>query len=215
MELIEERQQIVAIPLEQGRFLNEPATGRKHHQASQSLWSRDGFSMGKLIPLPIGQKSQSLWGRDGFSIQVRILQKHLLCVAIPLEQGRFFNKGHAHRAENPKGRNPFGVGTVFQYESKEELADMLASQSLWSRDGFSIMIIYPFPEEINVAIPLEQGRFFNPSKNCSPIWTEVEIPLEQGRFINIRDYYGAELVMSQSLWSRDGFSIKPYIVRLT
>ena len=124
-----------------------------------------------------------------------------------MEQGRFFNKGHAHRAENPKGRNPFGVGTVFQYESKEELADMLASQSLWSRDGFSIMIIYPFPEEINVAIPLEQGRFFNPSKNCSPIWTEVEIPLEQGRFFNIRDYYGAELVMSQSLWSRDGFSI--------
>ena len=92
MELIEERQQIVAIPLEQGRFFNEPATGRKHHQASQSLWSRDGFSMGKLIPLPIGQKSQSLWGRDGFSIQVRILQKHLLCVAIPLEQGRFFNE---------------------------------------------------------------------------------------------------------------------------
>ena len=68
MELIEERQQIVAIPLEQGRFFNEPATGRKHHQASQSLWSRDGFSMGKLIPLPIGQKSQSLWGRDGFSM---------------------------------------------------------------------------------------------------------------------------------------------------
>ena len=39
---------------------------------SQSLWSRDGFSMLFLFNWRNLMKSQSLWSRDGFSIHKRI-----------------------------------------------------------------------------------------------------------------------------------------------
>ena len=35
-------------------------------------------------------------------------------VAIPLEQGRFFNINEDDYDEDGEGRNPFGAGTVFQ-----------------------------------------------------------------------------------------------------
>ena len=58
---------------------------------SQSLWSRDGFSIYIAIKASILEGSQSLWSRDGFSMTLSnaASQQHL--VAIPLEQGRFFN----------------------------------------------------------------------------------------------------------------------------
>ena len=58
-------------------------------------------------------------------------------VAIPLEQGRFFNR--------------FWVSGAGSCES----------QSLWSRDGFSIKPRGKCSMQPKVAIPLEQGRFFN------------------------------------------------------
>ena len=58
-------------------------------------------------------------------------------VAIPLEQGQFFNITGARRWRADIRRNPFGAGTVFQFT----VADTGKT----------------FP----VAIPLEQGRFFN------------------------------------------------------
>ncbi|EEV88573.1 hypothetical protein HMPREF0198_1319 [Cardiobacterium hominis ATCC 15826] len=36
-------------------------------------------------------------------------------VAIPLEQGRFFNQVYASRSARNASRNPFGAGTVFQF----------------------------------------------------------------------------------------------------
>ena len=63
-------------------------------------------------------KSQSLWSRDGFSIHKRIEYVPCADVAIPLEQGRFFN--------------------LLIYG----LAIIVESQSLWSRDGFSMSLHY-------------------------------------------------------------------------
>ena len=58
-----------------------------------------------------------------------------------------------------------------------------------------------------VAIPLEQGRFFNWSCSGASTAPIVAIPLEQGRFFNYElDVIGL-CCESQSLWSRDGFSI--------
>ena len=57
---------------------------------SQSLWSRDGFSIYIAIKASILEGSQSLWSRDGFSMD---------------------KTTHYYRSE---GRNPFGAGTVFQ-----------------------------------------------------------------------------------------------------
>ena len=58
-------------------------------------------------------------------------------------------------------RNPFGAGTVFQFNNPRQFIFDYGSQSLWSRDGFSILSQMLLRSASNVAIPLEQGRFFN------------------------------------------------------
>ena len=154
-----------------------------------------------------------------------------MCVSIPLEQGRFFNTG-ANFAKTPfMCRNPFGAGTVFQcYVDLTEVMSAV-SQSLWSRDGFSIKAMRIAPKIPKVAIPLEQGRFFNFGDIVEKKRLFVAIPLEQGRFFNKTVYRTIDLIVrrnpigagtvfqlnpltlrgsrgeSQSLWSRDGFSI--------
>ena len=105
-------------------------------------------------------------------------------VAIPLEQGRFFNGGKAYFSAPWDCRNPFGAGTVFQSGVRIAQREECESQSLWSRDGFSIHKRIEYVPCADVAIPLEQGRFFN-----------------------LLIYGLAIIVKSQSLWSRDGFSI--------
>jgi len=65
----------------------------KRCEGSQSLWSRDGFSIYQYAALRDKQQSQSLWSRDGFSI------RNLL-----------------GSVRVSRGRNPFGAGTVFQSE---------------------------------------------------------------------------------------------------
>ena len=82
---------IVAIPLEQGRFFNYELDVIGLCCESQSLWSRDGFSMGLFHQPERQATSQSLWSRDGFSIVSFVKKLQLAQVAIPLEQGRFFN----------------------------------------------------------------------------------------------------------------------------
>ena len=59
---------LVAIPLEQGRFFNGHFIDEQEWQESQSLWSRDGFSIHKVGGKVVELMSQSLWSRDGFSI---------------------------------------------------------------------------------------------------------------------------------------------------
>ena len=60
-------------------------------------------------------------------------------VAIPLEQGRFFNKSRTFLYHTDPCRNPFGAGTVFQLYQSMPCVPSVRSQSLWSRDGFSIV----------------------------------------------------------------------------
>ena len=105
---------------------------------SQSLWSRDGFSMRQLVFGGTGQLSQSLWSRDGFSIELLNPAQGWELVAIPLEQGRFFNAFSMRKNGKTLGRNPFGAGTIFQFVHPNYPPQELRSQSLWSRDGFSI-----------------------------------------------------------------------------
>ena len=81
--------------------------------------------------------SQSLWSRDYFLIPVRGTSLASTKVAIPLEQGLFFND---HWIDRDGG---------------------LASQSLWSRDYFLIAGLRQPARSAGVAIPLEQGLFFN------------------------------------------------------
>ena len=44
--------------------------------------------------------------------------------------------------------------------------------------------LYSALAEAWVAIPLEQGRFFNPGQPATRLRLRVAIPLEQGRFFN-------------------------------
>ena len=102
----------------------------------------------------------------------------------PFGAGTVFQSPNVQPLARTSGRNPFGAGTVFQYLPKALVSLKDASQSLWSRDGFSIPHDNWRYHDKPVAIPLEQGRFFN--------WlTSVKIVRKE----------------SQSLWSRDGFSI--------
>ena len=80
--------------------------------------------------------------------------------AIPLEQGRFFN-----------------FGDIVE-------KNVYLSQSLWSRDGFSINSTIAGRTDTSVAIPLEQGRFFNYGALRQYGALPVAIPLEQGQFFN-------------------------------
>ena len=57
--------------------------------------------------------SQSLWSRDYFLIRLPIDTYSLLRVAIPLEQGLFFNIPGTLSPQNLPRRNPFGAGTIF------------------------------------------------------------------------------------------------------
>ena len=160
-------------------------------------------------------------------------------VAIPLEQGRFFNTSSLQQTATPAGRNPFGAGTVFQSNNDGAKMNLNLSQSLWSRDGFSIRCTHRTARRMQVAIPLEQGRFFNREKIAAEERAKVAIPLEQGRFFNktstpsstaakCRNPFGAGTVfqcyvdltevmsaVSQSLWSRDGFSISAILLKKT
>ena len=104
--------------------------------------------------------SQSLWSRDYFLIPVRGTSLASTKVAIPLEQGLFFND---HWIDRDGG---------------------LASQSLWSRDYFLIAGLRQPARSAGVAIPLEQGLFFNLQGGGSNGQLHVAIPLEQGLFFN-------------------------------
>ena len=156
---------------------------------------------------------------------LRMVSSQSLC-----EQGRFFNStirasSSSTTGRNPfgagtvfqslaearaildQGRNPFGAGAVFQFFFPNNVTFTVVSQSLWSRDGFSIAKKMTQQTEWEVAIPLEQGRFFNVSILTTssrsmgrnpfgagtvfqsihgqvPISSRVAIPLEQGRFFN-------------------------------
>ena len=59
---------MVAIPLEQGRFSMRLEAYFGEGEWSQSLWSRDGFSITSINGENHEYQSQSLWSRDGFSI---------------------------------------------------------------------------------------------------------------------------------------------------
>ena len=83
------------------------------------------------------KKSQSLWSRDYFLINRHGVLLRGAVVAIPLEQGLFFNRHRLQRrpsrlvsqslwsrdyflmpkskqtSANAEGRNPFGAGTIF------------------------------------------------------------------------------------------------------
>ena len=150
---------------------------------SQSLWSRDGFSIESVNFTREQGESQSLWSRDGFSITCATRQN-----CVPMSQSLCSREGFSITSwtlsdcavsRNPFGagtvfqwdffinlndkqrRNPFGAGTVFQYYHERVLDRENMSQSLWSRDGFSIYYVYQQHLCYFVAIPLEQGRFFN------------------------------------------------------
>ena len=104
---------------------------------SQSLWSRDYFLIIHQIDEDDLEESQSLWSRDYFLIKISAAEYRGEEVAIPLEQGLFFNAS--------------GQGAEING----------ASQSLWSRDYF-LMAFNTEEETVKyVAIPLEQGLFFN------------------------------------------------------
>ena len=67
-------------------------------------------------------------------------------------------------------------------------------------------------EKAKVAIPLEQGLFFNDGIGEPLCDTAVAIPLEQGLFFNlIEGWKRAAAYWSQSLWSRDYFLMRKAI----
>ena len=105
------------------------------------------------------------------------------------------------------GRNPFGAGTVFQSDVRRDVVDLRKSQSLWSRDGFSIwqggQVMFTFL----VAIPLEQGRFFNGHFIDEQEWQESQSLWSRDGFSILKANPIRMAKWSQSLWSRDGFSI--------
>ena len=173
--------------------------------SSQSLWSRDGFSMRELEYEVRQDASQSLWSRDGFSIFVTTTAPNLSC-RNPFGAGTVFQSLAEARAILDQGRNPFGAGAVFQFFFPNNVTFTVVSQSLWSRDGFSI-------DELRYHLahlrrnPFGAGTVFQYSIASSAAGFYVAIPLEQGRFFNLLIYGLAIIVKSQSLWSRDGFSI--------
>ena len=130
---------------------------------SQSLWSRDGF----LIQNP--SKKPPMSGRRGRN---------------PFGAGTVFQLIFPNGVPSLPSRNPFGAGTVFQFPVMFQLFAFAKSQSLWSRDGFSILLVRGDGGLISVAIPLEQGRFFNAPVRRHRRPACVAIPLEQGRFFN-------------------------------
>ena len=85
-----------------------------------------------------------------------------------------------------RGRNPFGAGTVFQLKDKDKYAGINAvAIPLEQGRFFNEKPVAPVaPKE--VAIPLEQGRFFNLLHRNASETRRVAIPLEQGRFFNNR-----------------------------
>ena len=82
-------------------------------KTSQSLWSRDYFLMTVSANPCATPQSQSLWSRDYFLIYSDSVGGYEASVAIPLEQGLFFNKRQAGNGKDCKRRNPFGAGTIF------------------------------------------------------------------------------------------------------
>ena len=127
----------VAIPLEQGRFFNWLTSVKIVRKESQSLWSRDGFSI------------------DGTDRRTPTNRRN------PFGAGTVFQSKHKRQQNRHRSRNPFGAGTVFQSTQAEIVERAEMSQSLWSRDGFSIFVNKHKRLNYEVAIPLEQGRFFN------------------------------------------------------
>ena len=128
--------------------------------------------------------SQSLWSRDGFSIRCTHRTARRMQVAIPLEQGRFFNKTSTPSSTAAKCRNPFGAGTVFEYATAQCLTASPSRNPFGAGTVFQFTYLW-FGNYCQVAIPLEQGRFFNEP-------SQFKFMLES---------------TSQSLWSRDGFSM--------
>ena len=127
---------------------------------SQSLWSRDGFS---IIPFLFGDSYEhvAIPLEQGRFFNLRhYTALNPLTVAIPLEQGRFFNALLLERSPRQKGRNPFGAGTVFQSIRESKLRPAA------SRNPFGAGTVFQYSIASSaagfyVAIPLEQGRFFN------------------------------------------------------
>ena len=95
-------------------------------------------------------------------------------------------------------RNPFGAGTVFQYGKEWDAVLEARSQSLWSRDGFSMQAPCAAGASQPVAIPLEQGRFFNLTSYGRKWERYVAIPLEQGRFFTPNKSASAYDVISRN-----------------
>ena len=81
-------------------------------------------------------------------------------VAIPLEQGRFFNQVYASRSARNASRNPFGAGTVFQSKIYAIFTPLKSRNPFGAGTVFQLMELIEERQQI-VAIPLEQGRFFN------------------------------------------------------
>ena len=65
-----------------------------------------------IICLGFG-KSQSLWVRDRFLMEGEEYDFEMIAVAIPLGQGKVFNRDTQSSNQTPAGRNPFGSGTGF------------------------------------------------------------------------------------------------------
>ena len=146
----------VAIPLEQGRFFNIPSPHLLPDSMSQSLWSRDGFSIKAQKEAVPDVGSQSLWSRDGFSIIPRAVLP-----ALPRSQSLWSRDGFS-----------------MMYNNFTKIVDW--SQSLWSRDGFSIRCPTGRGRPAQVAIPLEQGRFFNMTRRTSDVYFSRRNPFGAG-----------------------------------
>ena len=104
---------------------------------SQSLWSRDGFSIELGDKYARFHTSQSLWSRDGFSMN-QLQVESTIKRRNPFGAGTVFQWENLYPYRLGRSRNPFGAGTVFQYRCEFCKNTFYVSQSLWSRDGFSM-----------------------------------------------------------------------------
>ena len=81
------------------------------------------------------KKSQSLWSRDYFLINRHGVLLRGAVVAIPLEQGLFFNNKAMKTNINTVSQSLWSRD-YFLIDNLAALAEDSSSQSLWSRDYF-------------------------------------------------------------------------------
>ena len=165
---------LVAIPLEQGLFFNPRRHRPVLRHKSQSLWSRDYFLMEDirakalptLVAIPLEQglwtkiphfkESQSLWSRDYF----------LIWYTRP--------KTSTYKSQSLWSRDYFLMQKFAAYD------DACRSQSLWSRDYFLMQAARDAYCRRRVAIPLEQGLFFNSTASATRWATPRRNPFGAG-----------------------------------